>query len=96
MYDRGPFRTNNHVEAWHNRLNMIVGVAHANIYELVKTFKQEQASVDVTSHCFHLDLLLDDTNLRQKIKSNIPLMHNLEKYSTTFNSLHAEMVCRVG
>ena len=32
---------------WHNQLNKIVGKAHPNIYELVKTFKREQASVEV-------------------------------------------------
>ena len=47
MYDSSPFRTNNHIEGWHNRLNKIVGKAHPNIYELVETFKKEQASVEV-------------------------------------------------
>ena len=35
------------LEGWHNRLNKIVGKAHPNIYELVETFKKEQASVEV-------------------------------------------------
>ena len=27
-----------HIEGWHDRLNKIVGKAHLNVYELVKTF----------------------------------------------------------
>ena len=37
---------------WHSHLNKIVGKAHPNIFELVDTFKKEQAmmEVDVTQH----------------------------------------------
>ena len=41
---QGP-RTNNHVEGWHNRL---AGKSHPNIYEVVDSFKTEQAATEVT------------------------------------------------
>ena len=43
----GP-RTNNHLEGWHNRLNKIVGKPHPNLFELLLTFQQEEASTQIT------------------------------------------------
>ena len=43
----GP-HTNNHLESWHNRLNKIVGKPHPNLFELVHTFQQEEASTHMT------------------------------------------------
>ena len=40
-------RTNNHIEGWHSKLKKVVGKAHPNVYKLVRTFKTEQASVEV-------------------------------------------------
>ena len=35
-------------EGWHNRLKKIVGKAHPNVFEIVETFKKEQALTEVT------------------------------------------------
>ena len=43
----GP-RTNNHLEGWHNRLKIIVGKPHPNVYEIVEVFQKEQLSVEVS------------------------------------------------
>ena len=43
----GGCRTNNHIEGWHSKLKKVVGKAHPNVYEIVRTFKMEQASVEV-------------------------------------------------
>ena len=51
MYSRAApqgTRTNNHVEGWHNRLKKVVGKAHPNVFEIVETFKKEQASTEVS------------------------------------------------
>ena len=47
VHDSSTIRTNNHVEGWHSRLNKIVGKAHPNIFELVDTFKKEQATTEI-------------------------------------------------
>ena len=47
VHDSSTIRTNNHVEGWHSHLNKIVGKAHPNIFELVDTFKKEQAMMEV-------------------------------------------------
>ncbi len=44
---KGP-RTNNHLEGWHNRLNKIVGKPHPNLFQLIRTFQQEEASTHMT------------------------------------------------
>ena len=44
---KGP-HTNNHLKGWHNRLNKIVGKPHPNLFELVRTFQQEEASTHMT------------------------------------------------
>ena len=47
VHDSADCRTNNHVEGWHSKLRKVVGKAHPNIFEIVRTFKVEQACVDV-------------------------------------------------
>ena len=47
VLDSGDCRTNNHIEGWHSKLKKVVGKAHPNVFKLVRTFKQEQACVDV-------------------------------------------------
>ena len=46
MFESGSIRTNNHVEGWHNQ--KIVEKAHPNVFEIVETFKKEQALTEVT------------------------------------------------
>ena len=48
VFASGSLRTNNHVEGWHNRLKKIVGKAHPNVFEIVETFKKEQAYTEVS------------------------------------------------
>ena len=48
VFESGSTRTNNHVEGWHNRLKKVVGKAHPNVFEIVETFKKEQASTEVS------------------------------------------------
>ena len=43
----GP-RTNNHLEGCHNRLHKIVGKPHPNLFELIRTFQQEEARTHMT------------------------------------------------
>ena len=40
--------TNNHLVGWHNRLNKFVGRPHPNLFELIRTFQQEEASTHMT------------------------------------------------
>ena len=46
--DASSPRTNNHLEGWHNKLKRIARKAHPNVFELVKIFKQEQSSTEVS------------------------------------------------
>ena len=48
VFESGSTRTNNHVEGWLNRLKKVVGKAHPNVFEIVETFKKEQASTEVS------------------------------------------------
>ena len=48
VFETDCVRTNNHVEGWHNRLKKVVGKAHPNVFEIVETFKKEQASTEVS------------------------------------------------
>ena len=41
-------RTNNLVEAWHNRLNRSVGKNHLNLFELIANLKKEQSDTELT------------------------------------------------
>ena len=38
----GIDRTNNNVEAWHRRLNALVGKKHPNLYEFLNALKREE------------------------------------------------------
>ena len=49
VFESGSTRTNNHTEGWHNRLKKVVGKAHPNVFEIVETFKKEQASTEVST-----------------------------------------------
>ena len=40
-------RTNNLREGWHNRLNLLTGKAHPDLYSFLKRIKKEQQEVDV-------------------------------------------------
>ena len=40
-------RTNNSCEGWHNRFNRAVSRHHPNIWHLLRTISEEQASTDV-------------------------------------------------
>ena len=42
------FRTNNHLEGWHNRLKRLVGKAHLNVYEFVEVIQKEQTATEVS------------------------------------------------
>ena len=46
--DASSPRTNNHLEGWHNKLKQIARKAHPNVFELIKIFKQEQSSTEVS------------------------------------------------
>ena len=48
VFESGSTRTNNHAEGWHNRLKKVVRKAHPNEFEIVETFKREQASTEVS------------------------------------------------
>jgi hypothetical protein len=40
-------RTQNSIEAWHNRWNNLVGKAHVGIYTIIKEFQKEQQKVEL-------------------------------------------------
>ena len=40
--------TNNHLVGWHNHLNKIVGESCPNLFELIRTFQQEETSTHIT------------------------------------------------
>ena len=44
----GDCHTNNNLEGWHSKLKKIVGKAHPNVFEIVWTFKLEQAAVELS------------------------------------------------
>lgn len=44
VYNNVSFRTNNHLEGWHNQ---VVGKAHPNIFEYVEVMQKEQAATEV-------------------------------------------------
>ncbi len=44
----GDCRTNNNLEGWHSKLRKVVGKTHPNVYEIVRTFKMEQAAAEVS------------------------------------------------
>ncbi len=47
VYDNDSFRTNNHLEGWHNRLKRVVGKAHPNMFEFVEVVQKEQTATEV-------------------------------------------------
>ena len=52
VYDRAitdDLRTNNSLEGWHRRFNMIIAKHHPNIFEFLDRLKSEQAHTDT---CF--------------------------------------------
>ena len=45
VYQSDSFKTNNHLEGWHNRLiKWLVGKAHPNVYEFVEVIQKEQTA----------------------------------------------------
>ncbi|XP_060078201.1 uncharacterized protein LOC132557697 [Ylistrum balloti] len=46
-YDNDGPRTTNHLEAWHGKLKKIVQHAHPNIFEIIQTFKDIQATNEI-------------------------------------------------
>ena len=44
VYQSDSFKTNNHLEGWHNRLKRLVGKAHPNVYEFVEVIQKEQTA----------------------------------------------------
>ena len=48
MYENNTYRTNNHVEGWHNRLKRVVGKPHPNIYEFIQVIQREQAATEIS------------------------------------------------
>ena len=46
VYRSDSFRTNNHLEGWHN-LKQLVGKEHPNIYEFVEVIQKEQTVTEV-------------------------------------------------
>ena len=44
----GDCRTNHNLEGWHSKLKKVVGKAHPNVFEIVRTFKLEQAAAEVS------------------------------------------------
>jgi len=57
VFDRtalGLPRTQNVVESWHNRLNVLVGTPHPNPYALVDQFRKEEHSVSGDISCLLL------------------------------------------
>ena len=54
MYDSiqlGVPRTQNAVEAWHRRLESLVGRAHLGVYNIIENFQKEQEQVDAQVEC---------------------------------------------
>ena len=47
IYRNDSFRTNNHLEGWHNYLKRLVGKAHPNFYEFVEIIQKEQTATKV-------------------------------------------------
>ena len=48
VYWSDSFRTNNHLEGWHNHLKRLVGKAHPNVYEFVEVIQKEQTTTEVS------------------------------------------------
>jgi len=46
VYRSDSFRTNNHLEGWHN-LKQLVGKKRPNIYEFVEVIQKEQTATEV-------------------------------------------------
>ena len=47
----GVPRTQNAVEAWHRRLESLVGRAHLGVYNIIENFQKEQEQVDAQVEC---------------------------------------------
>ena len=47
VYENNSYRTNNHVEGWHDRLKRVVGKSHPNIYEFIEVIQREQSSTEI-------------------------------------------------
>ncbi len=48
VFESESYRTNNHLEGWHNRLKRVVGKPHPNIYEFVEVIQREQTTTKVS------------------------------------------------
>ncbi len=47
VHDLDDCRTNDLMEGWHSKLKNVLGKAHPNVYEIVRTLKAEQAAVEL-------------------------------------------------
>ena len=61
VHDLGYCRTNNHLEGWHSKLKKVVGKAHPNVFEIVHTFKLEQAAALIPLHNAMLQWRTDES-----------------------------------
>jgi hypothetical protein len=43
----GILRTQNNVEAWHRRWEILVGQSHVGVYRMIEELQKEQQSVDL-------------------------------------------------
>ena len=78
VFESGSIRTNNHVERWHKK---IVGKAHPNVFEIVETFKKEQALTEVT-----MAQLAAEAAPPRRARKVIPRDRKIEKLKRRFSS----------
>ncbi|XP_064466973.1 uncharacterized protein LOC135378057 [Ornithodoros turicata] len=84
--NRGP-RTNNHLEAWHRKINARVNKAHPNIYSFVDLIKKDEALNSI-----HLLQLSHEGSLRARDRKWVHKDRKLEQLESDLNNERLTML----
>ncbi|XP_064482479.1 uncharacterized protein LOC135395168 [Ornithodoros turicata] len=84
--NRGP-RTNNHLEAWHRKINARVNKAHPNIYSFVDLIKKDEALNSI-----HLLQLSHGGSLRARDRKWVHKDRKLEQLESDLNNERLTML----
>ena len=75
-------RTQNAIESWHNRFNILVGECHPNPYSLVEEFRKEEHSVSVEIKALCLSGGFSTNRRRKYLDREAKLIEVLENRSS--------------
>ena len=89
VFANSSFRTNNHVEGWHNRLKRVVVKSHPNLYELIEVLQREQSANEIS-----LIQLQAGARPPRRALRTINRDRNIEQLKQRFNEIPLEEYIR--